>query len=73
MKCNVGKADRVIRIILAVIIGALGIYFKSWFGLIALIPLATAIISFCPIWSILGVSTCGEKTNNKAQESNQNA
>jgi hypothetical protein len=58
MEKNVGSIDKVIRIILAVIIGALGYYYQTWWGLVALVPLVTAFIGVCPAWSIFGVSTC---------------
>jgi hypothetical protein len=58
MKKNVGSIDKVIRIILAVIIGALGYYYQTWWGLLALVPLLTGFIGYCPAWSIFGVSTC---------------
>ena len=57
MEKNVGSIDKVIRIILAVIIGALGYYYQTWWGLVALVPLVTAFIGVCPAWSIFGVST----------------
>jgi len=44
MKKNVGKTDKTIRIILGVLIGAAGIYFSTWWGLIGLIPLLTGIL-----------------------------
>ena len=37
MKCNVGKTDRMFRIILGVIIILAGIYFKSWWGAVGLL------------------------------------
>jgi len=58
MKKNVGKTDKVIRLVLGVIIAAAGIYFKSWWGLLAIVPVATALINFCPIYRIFGLSTC---------------
>ena len=58
MKKNVGTIDKVIRIILAVIIGALGYYYQTWWGLVALVPLLTGFIGYCPAWSIFGISTC---------------
>ena len=61
MKHNVGKTDKVIRIILAIIIAGLGYYYKSWWGLVAIVPLATAFMSFCPFYPILGISTCKKK------------
>ena len=57
MKQNVGNIDKIIRMILAIIIAALGIYFKSWWGLVALVPLATALLSFCPFYPIFKIST----------------
>ncbi len=57
MKQNIGNADKIIRIILGIVIAALGFYYKSWWGLIALVPLLTAFISFCPLYPIFKLST----------------
>lgn len=57
MKKNVGSTDKIIRIVLGVVIAALGIYFKSWWGLVAIVPLATAFMNWCPAFSLLGVSS----------------
>lgn len=58
MKCNVGKVDRIIRVIVGLgIIGA-GVYFKSWFGAIGAIPLLTAAMGWCPAYLPLGISSC---------------
>jgi hypothetical protein len=48
MKKNVGSADKMIRIVLGVVIAALGIYFKSWWGFVAIVPLATTFMNWCP-------------------------
>jgi hypothetical protein len=58
MKCNVGKTDRSIRLIIAVVIGAAGIYFNSWWGLLAALPLLTSYAGFCPLYKVLGINTC---------------
>ncbi len=58
MKCNVGKTDKIFRLTLALLIAAAGIMFKSWLGFLAIIPLLTAVISFCPIYKLLGINTC---------------
>lgn len=64
MKNNVGTADRIIRIILAIVMAAL--YFTGTvtgtFGIV-LVVLAgvfvlTSLIGFCPIYAILGIKTC---------------
>lgn len=62
-KNNVGNLDRIIRV--AVGLGLLAIVFvgpKTPFGWLGLIPLATAALGTCPLYSILGVSTCPTKT-----------
>ncbi len=62
MKKNVGKTDKAVRIVAAAVIGGLGIYFQSCWGLLAIIPLATALIGWCPLYCPIGASTC-RKTN----------
>jgi len=61
MKCNVGQTDKVIRIILGVLIAVVGLYFKTWWGLVAIIPLGTALVNFCPLYAALGLTTCEKK------------
>ena len=61
MKCNVGKTDKVIRIIIGLSIGAAGIYFKSWWGLVGIIPVFTALVSWCPLYFPFRMSTCKTK------------
>ena len=61
MKANVGKADKVIRIVLGVAIIGAGTYFKSWWGAIGIVPILTAAISWCPLYTPFGIKTC--KTN----------
>ncbi len=61
MKKNVGKADMIIRIIIAIAIGAFGYYYKTWWGLVGLIPLITAFTNICPLYSIFGITTCKKK------------
>ena len=60
MKSNVGKTDKTIRIALGIIIAGAGIYFKSWWGLVALIPLITAFTGFCLLYKIVGLSSRSE-------------
>lgn len=58
MKCNIGKTDKMIRIILGVVIILVGVYFQSWWGAIGLILLFTAVIRWCPAYVPIGFSTC---------------
>lgn len=58
MKCNVGKADRIIRVIVGAGIIAIGVYLKSWWGAIGVIPIITAAIGWCPAYLPFGISSC---------------
>ena len=62
MNPNVGSTDKILRITMAVVIAAAGIYFKSWWGLVAIVPFLTAVISFCPLYTIFGLNTCSKKS-----------
>lgn len=57
MNPNVGSADKLIRIILGAAIIIAGIFFQSWWGMIGVVPLLTALMNFCPAYSLLGIST----------------
>jgi hypothetical protein len=61
MQKNVGSADRVIRIIIG--LALLSLLFirqdsSRWLGLIGLVPLLTASLSWCPLYTLLGIKTC---------------
>jgi hypothetical protein len=57
MTCNVGKGDKFFRIIVGLAIGAVGIYFQNWLGLIGIVPLLTGIINFCPLYTLFKINT----------------
>ena len=58
-KTNVGGIDRTLRIALGVVLlSLLFIGPKTLWGLVGLIPLATGILSSCPLYSLIGVNTC---------------
>lgn len=57
MKRNVGKADKVIRIIIGLALGAIGIYSKNWLGLIGIVPIFTAVINWCPMYAPFKINT----------------
>ena len=63
MKCNVnvGKGDKIFRIILGIVILAIGFYYKSWWGVVGLVPLLTAVTGFCPAYMPFKVSTKGKE------------
>ena len=57
MTCNMGKGDRIFRVIVGVVLLGAGFYFKSWWGLIGLVPLGTALVNWCPAYVPFGFST----------------
>ena len=67
MKANMGSADRIIRILIAVVIAAL--YFTNvitgTLGIILLIVgaifLLTSFVSFCPLYAPFKISTLKKK------------
>jgi len=61
MKKNTGNLDRVLRVVLGLVILGTGWFMGSWFGLIGLVPLGTAAVGFCPLYSLIGVNTCSTK------------
>lgn len=61
MKKNVGGADKILRIIAGLVIIALGINFQSWWGLVGIVPLFTALTGTCPAYLPFGISTCKTK------------
>ena len=64
---NVGGIDRVLRIIAGILLISL-VFFGDriigqnvvW-GWIGVVPLATGIFKFCPVYSLLGFKTCSAK------------
>lgn len=67
MKANMGKLDRTLRILVAVVITIL--YFTHIIeGTLAVILLVvggvfllTSLVSFCPLYTLLKISTCEKK------------
>lgn len=64
MKKNMGSADRIIRILVAVVFAVL--YFTNvvsgTLGIVLLVLggvfLLTSLVSFCPLYTLVGASTC---------------
>ncbi|WP_316860312.1 DUF2892 domain-containing protein [uncultured Cohaesibacter sp.] len=61
MKTNVGNLDRILRIIIGVALLAITVIGpKSLWGLIGIVPLATGLFRFCPLYVPLGINSCGK-------------
>ena len=65
MKKNIGSVDKTVRIILGVVIIALGLYYQSLWGLIGLLPLLTSLVGICPLYLPFGISTNKENPDTK--------
>lgn len=67
MKQNMGTTDKMIRVIIALIIG--GLYYMNIISgtlaivlsALAIIFLLTSLISFCPLYLPFGIKTCKKK------------
>ncbi len=57
MKKNIGTLDRVIRVVVGLVIFAIGYSYQSWWGLVGLIPFLTGLIGWCGLYTALGIST----------------
>ncbi len=59
MKTNEASVDRILRValglalLLLVFVGP-----RTLWGLVGLVPLATGIVGFCPLYKVLGIDTC---------------
>jgi hypothetical protein len=59
MNKNVGSLDRTIRIIAGLVLLSLTVIGpKSLWGLVGIVPLVTALVGWCPAYTLLGVRTC---------------
>lgn len=64
MKRNMHKMDRIIRVLIALVIGAL--YFSGMItgtlGIVLMVLagifVLTSLVSFCPLYALFGISTC---------------
>jgi hypothetical protein len=61
MSPNVGGLDRAMRIVAGLTLLALVAVLpgpERWYGLIGAVPLLTALVRWCPIYTLLGIRTC---------------
>ena len=59
MKLNVGDIDRILRIVVGIVlIGLAATGTVGWWGWLGVVPLATGLFRFCPMYRLLGMSTC---------------
>ena len=64
MPVNIGTVDQYVRIVLGLALIAfafqdgLAIQGWHWAGLLGVVPLATAFLKSCPLYTVLGISSC---------------
>ena len=69
MNVNVGMVDRIVRVVIGIALIAFALNYLypntgyNWVGWIGVIPILTAVIGNCPLYSIVGVSTCPRKAS----------
>ena len=64
MSTNVGSIDRVLRVLIGLALLAFAFFSGhsyAWIGYLGVVPLLTAALGNCPLYSILGLSTCPVK------------
>ncbi|MFN3604872.1 MAG: DUF2892 domain-containing protein [Leptonema sp. (in: bacteria)] len=57
MKQNVGKVDRIIRILIGLVMIGVGIFYQSWWGAIGIIPIITGGLGWCPAYLPFNINT----------------
>jgi len=63
MQTNIGNVDRTLRLIAG--LALLSLFFLTegnlkWVGLIGLVPIATGLMRFCPLYPLFGINTCSK-------------
>lgn len=64
MNANVGGIDRTLRIVVGIVLIALFFVLQGparYLAILGLVALGTGLLSFCPLYSVLGISTCSKK------------
>jgi hypothetical protein len=63
---NEGTLDRIVRVAAGVLLVALVFVGpRTLWGLVGLVPIATGLVGFCPLYRVLGINTC-KTTSGKA-------
>jgi hypothetical protein len=58
MKCNVGKSERLIRLAAGLALIGVSILWGGYWAILGAVIMMTALVGWCPISSLMGISTC---------------
>lgn len=61
MQTNIGRTDRTTRIVIGVVLLSLAFVLPAslkWLSFVAIIPLVTAFVRWCPLYTLFGLNTC---------------
>lgn len=60
-KVNEGTVDRVVRVLLGIVLVYLALTKGWWWAWIGVLPLLTGAVGICPLYTLMGINTCGAK------------
>ena len=67
MLTNESSLDRALRVVIGLVLLSLVVVGpKTMWGALGLVPLLTGLFGFCPVYRILGISTCGAPVRKQA-------
>jgi hypothetical protein len=56
---NEATLDRIIRVVIGIALLSLTVAGpKTMIGLVGIVPIVTGLVGFCPLYRLMGVSTC---------------
>ena len=56
---NIGSTDKIARLVIGTLLIVLALTVAiGWWGLIGVVPIVTALINWCPAYTLLGIKTC---------------
>lgn len=58
---NEGNLDRGLRVVLGLVLLGVAVTGRGAWGYIGVLPLLTGLMGTCPVYSLLGLSTCPTK------------
>lgn len=66
MRTNESSVDRALRVVLGIVVLSLVVVGpRSPWGLLGLVPLLTGLVGFCPLYRVVGITTCATSGGRK--------